>query len=317
MTSSSQRFSTTIAAILFCLAWLGSDRAHSAVVTVNENRIDLGGPPGNNVTFDTKNAVTTGTTNLLPNLGFATGSGNTNFRNRHNSPGGANLTPTMIVNNDSSYALGTGFNRGGTSVQYYSLRGNTGNRDSITVGWGTTGSNLNGSPNGAGADLLVMEWSNNEGYLVRVSTNGGTNYSDWRYTPAAWSAHNSSDGHLTWQTFVDYSDFGVAPGQSVTNVQFSSILAGDKGLLSGSSYLLDNVNGTPLINPQTGLAFANSGISGYSNGTDLTADIWYAVSLNDIAAVAEVPEPASLVAWTLIAMVAVSVSWRRRGAVDG
>ncbi len=271
-------------------ALLIAQTSFATSVTVNENRVDIVGPPGNSVTFDTANAATTGTSSLLPSTNFNTGSGGTAFRNSHNLPLGFDLTPTMFVNCDTSYPAGTGFNRGAASVSYYSFSGNTGVRDLTTAGWGSKG-----SPNGVGSDLLVMEWSNNEGYLVRVSTDGGANYSGWRYTPAAWSAHDDANGIFTWQTLVDYSDFGVAANQFVTNVQFESVLAGDKGTLSGSSYLLDP-NGTLLVNPQTGNPFAASGVPDYSAGTDLTADIWYVASLNNLA---PVPEPSTWVLGTI------------------
>ncbi len=257
-------------------------QAQAAVVTVYE----FTGFSGNSVTFDTNNAVRGGTTS---GTGYITGSGMTNFRANHLNPVNFDIRPTMVVNNGNT----PDFTKGATSAAYHQFQGHLGIRGSLQLGWGMTGPNPNAVPNSPGNDLVVMEWSNCEGYLTRVRTFGG-GWSGWRYTPAQWRAVSSQ--LFTWQTLLDFSDFGVAPGQFVTDVEFQSLLQGDAGTPSGPGFDFNPATptvGTTFINPQTGNPFAASGVSGFFNETDLTADIWYVASLHDIL---EVPEPATLIA---------------------
>lgn len=272
----------TSIATLIAVAGTIATQANAALVSVYSGAAFT----GTSVSFDTNNAVRGGTTSGTT---YATGSGMTNFRNGHLNPSGFDIRTTMVVNNGT----GGDFAKGASSVGYHSFQGQNGIRGSLKLGWGMTGSNPNAAPNGAGHDLVVMEWSNLEGYMARVRTYGGS-WSGWRYTPAQWNATSSQ--LFTWQTLLDFSDFGVGAGQLVTEVEFQSLLQGDAGTASGPGF--DFNPGTPtagstFLNPQTGNPFANSGVANYSNGTDLTADIWYVASLRDIQAV---PEPATMVA---------------------
>lgn len=266
-----------------------SGSAFGTVVTIHENPAHT----LNSLTFDTvrvtNRAVTSGTAS------YTTGSGMTDLHNQNLTPvvPPQHVRPSMLVNTDTTYAAGTGFNRSATSAGYYSLQGNVGIRGSLSVGWAAPDNSVQVSQNTAGADLAIMEWSNNEGYLVRVQDASSGGWSGWRYTPASWSANDGAATltHRTWITLLDYSSFGIASGGNVSRVEMMSVLAGDAGTggaaggLDPSGYAFDPSNpgtGTLLANPQTGNPFSLGPIAPYYTNSDLTADIWYVVSLSNL-----------------------------------
>ncbi|MGH7130662.1 MAG: hypothetical protein ACREJO_01795 [Phycisphaerales bacterium] len=269
--------------------------ANASVVTMYASPSQV----GNSLTWDTANVTNRATTSGT--AAYTVGGGLTDLHNENLTPAipPQHVRPSMLVNTDTTYAAGTGFNRGATSAGYYSFQGNLGIRGSLSVGWAAPDNTTLGSSNGAGADLAIMEWSNNEGFLVRVQDTLSGQWSGWRYTPASWAAADTAGTtYRTWVTLLDYSSFGISSGGSVQRVEMMSILAGDAGTggngtgLDANGYAFDPFNpttGTIFNNPQHGGAFTNGPIMPYYTTSDVTADIWYVVSLNSL-----VPAPSAL-----------------------
>ncbi len=262
------------------------------------------------VNFDTADAVRLGvTSNVSSPSAWMTGSGWTAFRAQQ--LGGPHTAAAQAMGNTRLQMIDVGvFGPGLTydsSVRYPSFRGIYDERGGLSLAWGAD----LGSPNHTGPDLLILEWGGNEGYWINLRTASG--WSGPRYVPAALSLRSGSSPNSTlysWGTLVDYDWFGVRPGGLVREILLTSVLAGDRGTSSdgGFSFAPDPA-GALLINPQTNQPFSKGAGPPYYTGSDLTADIWYVVSLSEVASVREAPEPAT--AWPAAGGLA-ALAWLRR-----
>lgn len=247
------------------------------------------------VGFDTDDAVRTGfTTNVSGPSAWSTGSGWTNFRTEQfgspSAPGAVAMGGTRLQMIDVGvFGPGVDYN---SSVRYPSFSGNLDQRGSLVLGWGEG----IGSPNAPGMDLLVLEWGNNEGFWIELMTASG--WTGPRYVPAqlALRAGLSPTGAFrSWGTLVDYAWFGLPAGTFIRQVRLTSVLVGDRGVSTdgGVSFAFDP-QGVLIVNPQTGQPFSYGPIPPYYTSSDLTADVWYAVSLSGAGPIGDVPEPSSL-----------------------
>jgi hypothetical protein len=333
-----RKISTVIGIALTVLA-CGIAETQGSIVTLNNGfRFSVAGQPAQAISFDTANAVTRGSTSGTV---FRRGSDYGRFETNDISPL-TDLRPTSVTN-----VLSPGSWTSPQDIRYYSFQGQTGNRGRISLDWGPgrAAQQLGGIPVAQRqADLVVLEWASNEGYVTRVSMDGGSVWSDWIYTPGRVVypydlAAPVADGNrlLGWATLIDFRDFtipgvGRVPnGGLVTNVEFQSLLQGDVGDPVGSAFGALTLGGfnvqTTFRNPQTGQPFRNSGVTTYSGGTDLTADIFYVASLHSLVSISggqglfgfggglashNVPEPASMAIWSIAGLVAGVSAIRRR-----